>query len=69
MLIFMCMTNPDNPKHQRQSQIIVPMDTPGIKIEKMMHVFGYDDAPHGHGRVSFKDVGAKKIYFLVKERF
>jgi len=29
------------------------MDTPGIKIEKMMHVFGYDDAPHGHGRVEF----------------
>ena len=38
VLIFMCMTNPDNPKHQRQSQIIVPMDTPGIKIEQMMRL-------------------------------
>ena len=56
VLIFMCMTNPDNPKHQRQSQIIVPMDTPGIKIEKMMHVFGYDDAPHGHAHMKFTNV-------------
>ena len=63
----MCMTNPDNPKHQRQSQIIVPMDTPGIKIEKMMHVFGYDDAPHGHGRVSFKDVRVPKENLLLGE--
>ena len=61
------MTNPDNPKHQRQSQIIVPMDTPGIKIEKMMHVFGYDDAPHGHGRVSFKDVRVPKENLLLGE--
>ena len=67
VLIFMCMTNPDNPKHQRQSQIIVPMDTPGIKIEKMMHVFGYDDAPHGHGRVSFKDVRVPKENLLLGE--
>jgi acyl-CoA dehydrogenase len=56
VLIFMCMTNPDNPKHQTQSQIIVPMDTPGIKIEQMMHVFGYDDAPHGHAEVEFDNV-------------
>jgi alkylation response protein AidB-like acyl-CoA dehydrogenase len=67
VLIFMCMTNPDNPKHQRQSQIIVPMDSPGIKIEKMMHVFGYDDAPHGHGRVSFKDVRVPKENLLLGE--
>ena len=67
VLIFMCMTNPENPKHQRQSQIIVPMDTPGIKIEKMMHVFGYDDAPHGHGRVSFKDVRVPKENLLLGE--
>ena len=67
VLIFMCVTNPNNPKHQRQSQIIVPMDTPGIKIEKMMHVFGYDDAPHGHGRVSFKDVRVPKENLLLGE--
>ena len=63
----MCMTNPENPKHQRQSQIIVPMDTPGIKIEQMMHVFGYDDAPHGHGRLSFKDVRVPKENLLLGE--
>jgi acyl-CoA dehydrogenase len=67
VLIFMCVTNPDNPKHQRQSQIIVPMDTPGIKVEKMMHVFGYDDAPHGHGRVTFKDVRVPKENLLLGE--
>ena len=67
VLIFMCVTNPDNPKHQRQSQIIVPMDVPGIKVEKMMHVFGYDDAPHGHGRVTFKDVRVPKENLLLGE--
>jgi len=67
VLVFMCMTNPENPKHQRQSQIIVPMDTPGIKIEQMMHVFGYDDAPHGHGRLSFKDVRVPKENLLLGE--
>ena len=67
VLVFMCMTNPENPKHQRQSQIIVPMDTPGIKIEQMMHVFGYDDAPHGHVRLSFKDVRVPKENLLLGE--
>ena len=67
VLIFMCMTNPDNPKHQRQSQIIVPMDTPGIKIEKMMHVFGYDDAPHGHAEIEFKDVRVPPENILLGE--
>ena len=40
-------------EHQRQSQILVPMDAEGIEIQKMMHVFGYDDAPHGHGHIKF----------------
>ena len=48
IIIFMCVTNPDNPKHQRHSMILVPMETEGVEIKKMMHVFGYDDAPHGH---------------------
>ena len=39
-------TDPSLAKHQQQSQILVPLDTPGIKVEKMLPVFGYDDAPH-----------------------
>ena len=46
IIIFMGVTNPDNPKHQRQSQILVPMDTPGVEVLRMMTVFGNDDAPH-----------------------
>jgi len=54
--ILMGKTNPDNPRHQQQSQILVPLDTPGIKVERMLSVFGYDDAPHGHAQVLLKDV-------------
>ena len=56
ILITMCVTNPDAHRHQRQSQILVPMDAPGLTVERMMHVFGYDDAPHGHAHITFKDV-------------
>jgi acyl-CoA dehydrogenase len=56
LAILMGRTNPDGPKHQQQSMILVPMDTPGVKIERMLEVFGYDDAPHGHGEVSFTSV-------------
>src|SRR5690348_12394705 len=54
--IVMGKTDPKAPRHQQQSQILVPLDTPGIKIEKMLPVFGYDDAPHGHGEVLFENV-------------
>jgi alkylation response protein AidB-like acyl-CoA dehydrogenase len=54
--ILMGKTNPENLPHQQQSQILVPLDTPGITIERMLPVFGYDDAPHGHGQVLLKDV-------------
>lgn len=60
VLIVMCVTEPDAPKHSRQSQILVPRDTPGIEILKMQHVFGYDDAPHGHGHVRFTNVRVPK---------
>lgn len=60
ILIVMCVTEPDAPKHSRQSQILVPRDSPGIEILKMQHVFGYDDAPHGHGHVRFTNVRVPK---------
>lgn len=56
VLIFMGKTNPDAPRHQQQSQVIVPRDTPGITVERFLPVFGYDDAPHGHGEVNFENV-------------
>ena len=56
LLIFMCVTNPENERHQRHSMILVPMDTPGVEIKRMMHVFGYDDAPHGHAHMKFDNV-------------
>ncbi len=54
--IFMGQSSPDAPKHQRQSMVLVPMDAPGVTIKRMLPVFGFDDAPHGHGEVDFKDV-------------
>lgn len=54
--IVMGKTDLDAPRHQQQSQILVPMDTPGIEIVRMLPVFGYDDAPHGHAEVILKDV-------------
>jgi acyl-CoA dehydrogenase len=54
--IFMGKTDPDAPKHSQQSMIVVPADTPGITILRPLNVFGYDDAPHGHMEVDFKNV-------------
>ena len=56
IMITMVQTNPDAPPHQRQSQILVPMDTPGVEVLGPMHVFGKDDAPHGHMHIRFTDV-------------
>jgi acyl-CoA dehydrogenase len=56
IMIAMVQTNPDAAPHQQQSQILVPMDTPGLEIIGPMHVFGKDDAPHGHMHLRFNDV-------------
>ncbi|MED4343866.1 acyl-CoA dehydrogenase [Heyndrickxia coagulans] len=54
--IVMGKTNPDAPRHEQQSMILVPLDTPGVKIERMLPVFGYDDAPHGHAEITYENV-------------
>ena len=67
IIIFMGVSNPDNPKHQRQSQILVPMDTPGVEVLRMMTVFGNDDAPHGHAHMRFTDVRVPKSNIILGE--
>lgn len=56
LIIVMGKTNPEAPRHLQQSQVLVPRDTPGVKIVRHLPVFGYDDAPHGHGELVFEDV-------------
>ncbi|MQA31335.1 MAG: acyl-CoA dehydrogenase [Luteitalea sp.] len=56
VIIFMGRSNPDAPRHQQQSMILVPMEAPGVTIRRMLPVFGYDDAPHGHAEITFEDV-------------
>jgi acyl-CoA dehydrogenase len=56
IMITMVQTNPNAAPHQQQSQILVPIDTPGVEIIGPMHVFGKDDAPHGHMHLRFNDV-------------
>jgi len=51
ILIVMGKTDPTRARHEQQSQILVPLDTPGVKVIRMLPVFGYDDAPHGHAEV------------------
>ena len=65
--IFMGKTDPAAPKHKQQSMILVPMDAPGIKIERLLTVFGYDHAPHGHGDVTFTDVRVPVSNMLLGE--
>jgi len=56
IMIFMGLSDPDAPRHQQHSMILVPMDTPGVKVLRPLTVFGYDDAPQGHAEVAFDNV-------------
>ena len=65
--IFMGQTDPQAPAHKQQSMILVPLDSQGITIERMLTVFGYDDAPHGHAEVTFRDVRVPAENILLGE--
>ncbi|WP_279356294.1 acyl-CoA dehydrogenase family protein [Methylobacterium indicum] len=65
--IVMGKTDTSAPLHQQQSQILVPLDTPGIEVVRMLPVFGYDDAPHGHAEVVLNDVRVPAENLLLGE--
>jgi acyl-CoA dehydrogenase len=65
--IFMGKTDPTAQRHKQQSMILVPMDAPGITIDRMLTVFGYDHAPHGHAEITFKNVRVPTSNMLLGE--
>jgi acyl-CoA dehydrogenase len=65
--IFMGKSDPSAAPHKQQSMILVPMDAPGVKIERMLRVYGYDHAPHGHGEVTFENVRVPVSNILLGE--
>ena len=67
LAIFMGKSNPTASRHLQQSMILVPMDADGVKVERMLNVFGYDDAPNGHAEITFKDVRVPKGNLLLGE--
>ncbi|WP_233854876.1 acyl-CoA dehydrogenase family protein [Paraburkholderia sp. HD33-4] len=68
ILIFMGKSNADHPnRHQQQSMILVPMETPGVKVLRHLPVFGYDDAPHGHADIVFDNVRVPASNMLLGE--
>ena len=67
IMIFMGQTDPEAERHKRQSMVLVPIDTPGVKVLRSLSVFGYDDAPHGHGEVTFENVRVPVSNILLGE--
>jgi acyl-CoA dehydrogenase len=65
--IFMGKTDESAPRHMQQSMVLVPMDAPGVKVERMLNVMGFDDAPNGHAEISFTDVTVPKTSLLLGE--
>ena len=67
IMITMVVTNPEAPKHLRQSQILVPLPYPGVEVVRPMYVFGKDDAPHGHMHIKFDNVRVPKENIILGE--
>ena len=67
IMIFMGKTDPNADKYKQQSMILVPFNTPGVKVLRHLPVFGYDHAPHGHAEVEFKDVKVPVTNILLGE--
>jgi acyl-CoA dehydrogenase len=67
LLIFMGKTDGQAPRHRQQSMILVPRDAPGVTVRRSLPVFGFDDAPHGHMEVEFRDVRVPVVNLLLGE--
>lgn len=67
LIIFMGKTDGSAPKHLQQSMILVPMPSEGVKVERILNVFGFDDAPNGHVEISFTNVRVPKENLLLGE--